>query len=287
MTLSRLLVVVGGAVGLAGAVGCGSDSTGQADADVFVRDAAYDVFDPDGMGQDCSEAGSLDAEGGSPEIFTDESVSGNVDSFVDSDTCDSDSSDTGEPDSGAGEIIQPDADDADSGMEEIVCSWLEIIQAEPPEIGETVPDFSGIGHNVSCFRLSDHQDGYVLISSFPSAYTVYCTRQNDYIRDNMPEFESRNVLPVGLTTDSVENLAGWAQEKNYAHILLSDADPFAGISSGLGLYSAETLVDIRALFLVGPDQTLLYKAVYERMQDPDFQALFDFIDSRAFPETGN
>lgn len=148
-----------------------------------------------------------------------------------------------------------------------------------PQIGGVVWDFSLPTADGEIFRLSEHLDGLVLLSSFPAAYTQFCTKQNDFIRDNPAEFESRGVLPVGLTTVTVDVLAGWVDEQKYQHMLLSDSAPEGFVSRRLGLFNQDWGANSRSLFLIGRDGTLLYKVGFDRYQEPDFQALFDFVDS--------
>ncbi|HOA13583.1 MAG TPA: redoxin domain-containing protein [Myxococcota bacterium] len=155
----------------------------------------------------------------------------------------------------------------------------DIWDGSVPQIGGVVWDFSLPTADGEVFTLSEHVDDLVLLSSFPAAYTQFCTKQNDFIRDNPAEFESRGVLPVGLTTVTVDVLAGWVDEQKYQHMLLSDSAPEGFVSRRLGLFNQDWGANSRSLFLIGRDGTLLYKVGFDRYQEPDFQALFDFVDS--------
>lgn len=93
-----------------------------------------------------------------------------------------------------------------------------------PAIGEAAPDFALQNQDDETLRLSDFCGKRVIIFAFPKANTMGCNNQACSFRDVFPQIESHNAVVLGVSADSVAELARWKQRKALQYDLLSDPD---------------------------------------------------------------
>ena len=93
-----------------------------------------------------------------------------------------------------------------------------------PTVGEAAPDFELLNHDGEKVRLSDYRGMRVIIFAFPKANTMGCNIQACAFRDVFPKVESQNAIVLGVSSDSVAELARWKQLKGLQYDLLSDPD---------------------------------------------------------------
>ena len=93
-----------------------------------------------------------------------------------------------------------------------------------PTIGQTAPDFELLNQDGRTVRLSDYRGQPVIIFAFPKANTMGCNNQACGFRDVFPQIESRNAVVLGVSSDSVDELARWKQRKQLQYDLLSDPE---------------------------------------------------------------
>jgi len=93
-----------------------------------------------------------------------------------------------------------------------------------PTVGQAAPDFELLNQEGQTVRLSDYRGKRVIIFAFPKANTMGCNNQACSFRDVFPQIESRNAVVLGVSSDSVEALAGWKRRQNLQYDLLSDPD---------------------------------------------------------------
>ena len=91
-------------------------------------------------------------------------------------------------------------------------------------VGEMAPDFALQNQDGVTVRLSDYRGRRVIIFAFPKANTMGCNNQACSFRDIFPRIESHNAVVLGVSSDSVEELAGWKKLKRLQYDLLSDPD---------------------------------------------------------------
>lgn len=91
-----------------------------------------------------------------------------------------------------------------------------------PQIGQAAPDFELQNQDGRPVRLSDYRGRPVIIFAFPKANTMGCNNQACSFRDVFPHIESHNAVVLGVSSDSVEELARWKKRKQLQYDLLSD-----------------------------------------------------------------
>lgn len=93
-----------------------------------------------------------------------------------------------------------------------------------PTVGQIAPDFELLNQDGIPVRLSDFRGARVIIFAFPKANTMGCNNQACSFRDVFPRIESHNAVVLGVSSDSVDVLAGWKQRQKLPYDLLSDPD---------------------------------------------------------------
>jgi peroxiredoxin Q/BCP len=91
--------------------------------------------------------------------------------------------------------------------------------------GDKAPDFTLYDHTGRPRRLSELlSDGPVVLFFFPIASSPICTAQACHFRDLSSEFATVGAQRVGISTDTVDKQAHFAQQRSFDYPLLSDAD---------------------------------------------------------------
>jgi len=91
--------------------------------------------------------------------------------------------------------------------------------------GEKAPDFTLLDHTGRPRALSALlAEGPVVLFFFPLASSPICTAQACHFRDLSNEFVTVGAQRVGISTDTVDKQAHFAQQRSFDYPLLSDAD---------------------------------------------------------------
>jgi peroxiredoxin Q/BCP len=91
--------------------------------------------------------------------------------------------------------------------------------------GDKAPDFTLLDHTGRPRTLSVLlSDGPVVLFFFPIASSPICTAQACHFRDLSSEFAAVGAQRVGISTDTVDKQAHFAQQRSFDYPLLSDAD---------------------------------------------------------------
>jgi thioredoxin-dependent peroxiredoxin len=91
--------------------------------------------------------------------------------------------------------------------------------------GDKAPDFTLYDHTGRPRTLSALlSDGPVVLFFFPLASSPICTAQACHFRDLSSEFAAVGALRVGISTDTVDKQAHFAQQRSFDYPLLSDTD---------------------------------------------------------------
>ena len=117
-----------------------------------------------------------------------------------------------------------------------------------PPIGEPAPDFS-LPSTGGTASLGAHKGRTsVLLAFFPLAFTSTCTAELCAFTNDYPEFESKGVVVIGVSVDSVATL----KEFKAKHAMTIDlaSDFRRDISRAYGVLNEEKFYSNRAYFLV-------------------------------------
>ena len=96
-------------------------------------------------------------------------------------------------------------------------------------------------------------DGPVVLFFFPAALSPACTQESCHFRDLQSEFALLGAQPVGISMDSADQQARFAQKNRFDYPLLADVD--GEVARHYGVKRALNLLRVkRATFVIGQDQ---------------------------------
>lgn len=129
-------------------------------------------------------------------------------------------------------------------------------------VGQKVEDFvlPDQGGKAVSFYNDVLSKGPVLVVFYPGDFTMVCTKQLCNYRDNISSFQNFGIQIVGISKNSVEDHAHFAQEYSFPFTLLSDHDK--NVARLFGTASLLSLGGIsRAVFIVSKLGYVVYRYV--------------------------
>lgn len=90
--------------------------------------------------------------------------------------------------------------------------------------GDAAPDFTLADQNGDEHTLSDYRGEWVLVYFYPRDNTPGCTIEACGIRDLFPEFEAKEMVIFGISTDTIRKHANFVKKYDLPFTLLADVD---------------------------------------------------------------
>jgi len=142
---------------------------------------------------------------------------------------------------------------------------------------QAAPDFTLYDTVKQPITLSDLRGQNVLLLFFPLAFTSVCTAELCSVRDNIKMYEQLNVLPLGISVDSLYSLARYKAEQNLNFPLLSDFNKEVSETYGC-LYETFSYgmkaVSKRSAFLIDKNGVVQYAEILENAGlQPNFEEI--------------
>jgi peroxiredoxin Q/BCP len=123
-------------------------------------------------------------------------------------------------------------------------------------IGDQAPAFTLSTAAGERWALKDTRGSRVLLYAYPAAMTPGCTKQACDFRDNLATFVDSGFVVVGISPDSPEKLAEFAETEDLPFTLLSDPDHRVmekyGAWGEKKLYGKVVTGVIRSTFVISP-----------------------------------
>jgi peroxiredoxin Q/BCP len=99
-------------------------------------------------------------------------------------------------------------------------------------------------------------DGPVVLFFYPAAMSPGCTKESCHFRDLASEFAQLGAQPVGVSMDSAERQAQFAQKNSFDYPLLADVD--GEVARHYGVKRSLNFLKVkRATFVIGQDRRVL------------------------------
>ena len=96
-------------------------------------------------------------------------------------------------------------------------------------------------------------DGPVVLFFYPAALSPGCTKESCHFRDLKSEFDRLGAQPVGISMDSAERQAEFAQKNSLDYPLLADVD--GEVAHQFGVKRSLNFLKVkRASFVIGQDR---------------------------------
>ena len=137
---------------------------------------------------------------------------------------------------------------------------------------EESTDFVLKDQNDMEFKLSYSRGKKVLLSFHPLAWTSICAKQMQRLEANTDTFASLNVIPVGISIDSVPSKKSWADSLGIKHTrFLSDFWPHGYVAKLYGIFREDDGFSERANIVIDENGKILFSKVYPLGELPDIQ----------------
>ncbi len=130
----------------------------------------------------------------------------------------------------------------------------------PLQVGDIAPDFTLLDDKGESVSLSSFRGRRVVVYFYPKADTPGCTTEACDFRDNLLAFSRSGFDVVGISPDSVEDLAAFRDKYDLTFPLLSDLD--SATAHAYGAWGEKTFKErtfvgtLRSTFVVGADGVL-------------------------------
>ena len=135
--------------------------------------------------------------------------------------------------------------------------------------GEAAPDFTLAAHHGGSVSLKSFRGAKVLLWFYVEAGTPGCTLEGRGFRDHQSYFDESNIRVVGVSFDTREDNATFADKHQFGFPLLSDTDHAVAIAYG-ACTGADARYPDRMSFLI--DQHGMIEKVYDQVDPRDHPA---------------
>lgn len=123
--------------------------------------------------------------------------------------------------------------------------------------GDPAPAFNLPDQDNTPVALSDYSGQQLIIFFYPAAMTPGCTTEAQDFRDAVEALREAGYAVVGISPDSPDKQAQFAEKEQLTYPLLSDADKSVMDSYGAygpkTTYGKQTVGVIRSTVVIGPD----------------------------------
>ena len=152
-------------------------------------------------------------------------------------------------------------------------------------IGQTAPNFTA---DTTTGPMDFHRyigDSWAFFFSYPADFTPVCTTEMGRTAQLMDEFTARNVKPIGLSTDTVEEHMKWIADVNDTqHTTLTFpivADPDLKISQLYEMIhpSESETAAVRSVFIIDPKKKIRLTMTYPMAVGRNFDEILRVIDA--------
>lgn len=152
-------------------------------------------------------------------------------------------------------------------------------------LGDFVPDFTQDSTEGSISFYDWAGDNWVVLFSHPADYTPVCTTELGQVAKLQSQFAERNVKPIGLSVDSLEDHKGWmgdieetqGQAVNFP--MLADSDRRVADLYDMIHPNANDTQTVRSVFIIDPSKKLRLMLTYPASTGRNFAEILRVIDS--------
>jgi alkyl hydroperoxide reductase subunit AhpC len=153
------------------------------------------------------------------------------------------------------------------------------------QLGQVAPDFT---QDSTAGTIHFHDwlgQSWGVLFSHPADYTPVCTTELGEVARLKPEWDKRNVKPIGLSVDPVDKHHGWeadivetqGQKVNFP--VLADGDRKVSDLYGMVHPQADPKVTVRSVFVIDPAKKVRLMITYPPSTGRNFQEILRVIDS--------
>lgn len=152
-------------------------------------------------------------------------------------------------------------------------------------IGDTAPNFTAETTQGTITLHDWAGDSWVFFFSHPADFTPVCTTEMGRTAQLAEEFSKRNVKPLGLSTDTVEEHKKWIKDvDDTQHTVLRFpivADPDLSVAKTYDMihpHESDTAA-VRSVFIIDPDKKIRLTMTYPMNVGRNFEEILRVIDA--------
>src|SRR5215468_11012942 len=152
-------------------------------------------------------------------------------------------------------------------------------------LGDVAPDFTADTTQGKVKFYDWIGSGWAILFSHPRDFTPVCTTELGYVARLKPEFDKRNVKPIGLSIDPVASHEGWSkdiQETQGAAVNFPIiADPERKVANLYGMMhpSHDEVYTVRTVFVIDGAKKVRLMITYPQTCGRNFDEILRVIDS--------
>jgi len=152
-------------------------------------------------------------------------------------------------------------------------------------LGDTAPDFS---IDTTKGKINFHEwigDSWCFFFSHPADFTPVCTTEMGRTAQLAQEFAARNVKPLGLSTDTVEEHLKWIEDVNDTQNTTLEfpivADPDLKVSQMYDMIhpGESATAAVRSVFIIDPNKKIRLTLTYPMSVGRNFDEILRVIDA--------
>jgi alkyl hydroperoxide reductase subunit AhpC len=153
------------------------------------------------------------------------------------------------------------------------------------QLGQIAPDFE---QDSSEGKIKFHDylgSSWGILFSHPKDFTPVCTTELGEVARLKPEWDKRNVKPVGLSVDTGERHTGWAadiketQGQTLNFPVIADHDRKVSDLYGMVHPDADPSVTVRSVFIIDPNKKVRLTLTYPPATGRNFNEILRVVDS--------
>lgn len=153
------------------------------------------------------------------------------------------------------------------------------------QLGQTAPDFE---QESTAGRIRFHDwlgDSWGILFSHPRDYTPVCTTELAEVARLKPEWDKRNIKPIGVSVDPLDSHKGWEKDIEETQgvavnfPMLADADRKVAELYGMIHPEADPAVTVRTVYIVDPNKKVRLTLTYPPSTGRNFKEILRAIDS--------
>ena len=152
-------------------------------------------------------------------------------------------------------------------------------------LGDTAPDFTAETTEGTISFHDWKKDSWAILFSHPKDFTPVCTTELGAVARLKPEFDKRNVKPIGLSVDPVDSHQSWAADIEETQgtalnfpLIADDDHKVADLYDMIHPNANDTLT-VRSVFIIGPDDKVKLNLTYPASTGRNFDEILRVIDS--------
>ena len=152
-------------------------------------------------------------------------------------------------------------------------------------LGDTAPDFDA---DTTQGHISFHDwkgDSWAVLFSHPKDFTPVCTTELGTVAKLKPEWDARDVKPIGLSVDPLDSHEAWegdiAETQGQAVNFPVIADPDRNVADLYDMIhpNANDTLTVRSVFVIDPSNKVRLILTYPASTGRNFDELLRVIDS--------